>query len=55
MSNADSRCYTKFDWLWKNVKPITFNVKERSINVSLNISNLSLKQLQDKGSLKPTL
>ena len=24
--NADSRCYTKLDWLWKNVEPIIFNV-----------------------------
>ena len=25
-SNADSRCYTKLDWLWKNVEPIKFTV-----------------------------
>ena len=25
-SNADSRCYTKLDWLWKNVEPIIFHV-----------------------------
>ena len=26
-SNADSRCYTKFDWLRKNVVPIKYHVK----------------------------
>ena len=25
MSNADSGCYTKLDWLWKNVEPIMFD------------------------------
>ena len=23
--NADSRCYTKFDWLWRNAEPIIFD------------------------------
>ena len=25
-SNADLKCYTKFDWLMKNVEPIKFHV-----------------------------
>ena len=26
ISNANLRCYTKFDMLWKNVKPIKLSV-----------------------------
>ena len=25
-SNVDSRCYTKFDWLWKTVEPVKFSL-----------------------------
>ena len=27
LNEIDLSCYTKFDWLWKNVEPIIFNVK----------------------------
>ena len=26
IANVDLRCYMEFDWLWKNAKPIKFNV-----------------------------
>ena len=37
--NADSRCYTKFDWLWRNAEPIIFDC-------IMNFSALMLSEIR---------
>ena len=37
-SNADSRCYTKFDWLWRNAEPIIFDcIMNFDIHIRIDI------------------